>query len=177
MEKLVLDNGIKTIAIENQDGELVTVLKINIMKASTAERFAELIQRLNNISEECEREAKKFNKELIGKQSDDIDMEQVIAASRIKVSYLERIINEIDGVFGENTIHNVYSDAYELDPDFVPDEIALVEFVDKVIPVMNSLFGKRFDAYNKKYNANRKGSHTKTKKELIEEYRKKNANE
>ena len=171
MEKIVLDNGIKSIAIENQDGELVTVLKINVSEAGTAERFAGLIQKLNRISEECGKEAQKLADEVKGVPDDGIDMGQVISANRIKISYLEKIIHEIDVVFGADTIRNVYREAYEMDPGFVPDEIALVEFIDKVIPVMNTLFGQRFETYKKKYNSGRRGKHSKSKDDLIAEYR------
>lgn len=171
MEELVLDNGLKKIAIKNQEGELVTVLQINIADAQTAERFANLIQNLNKISDECEKEAKKIDIEF--GTDEEIDVEKVIVVSKLKTDYLNRIISEIDSVFGENTIRNIYSESYDNNPDFVPDEVALVEFIDKVIPVMNGLFGKRFETYKKKYNPGKKGKHTKSKKELIEEYREK----
>ena len=78
------------------------------------------------------------------------------------------MIEEIDSLFGKDTIRNVFRECYELDEDFVPDEDALIDFVNTVMPVMNDLFDMRTKEIRKKYSPNRK-RHNKTKDELIEE--------
>ena len=40
----------------------------------------------------------------------------------------------------------------------IPDETALLDFIEGVIPVMNKLFGKRFETNRKRYNSSRKGA-------------------
>ena len=55
----------------------------------------------------------------------------------------------------------------------MPDEDALIDFVNTVMPVMNDLFDMRTKEIRKKYSPNRK-RHNKTKDELIEEYKEKN---
>lgn len=42
--------------------------------------------------------------------------------------------------------------------DIVPDELAIVEFVEQVIPVMNKLFNKRFEQVQNRYNVRRRGA-------------------
>ena len=57
MEELVLDSGVRKIAIKNEDGDVITVLSINVADADTAERFGQVINKLERISENCEKEA------------------------------------------------------------------------------------------------------------------------
>ena len=129
MEELVLDSGVRKIAIKNEDGDVITVLSINVADADTAEK--------EHAQDEVD--------------SDNVDVESVLQANRIRVKYLKQIAAEIDGLFGEDTVKNVYG-------DFTPDETALVEFVEKIIPVMNKLFGKRYEMTRKRYNSGRKGA-------------------
>ena len=57
MEELKLNSGLKKIAIKDEDGDLITVLRVNVADADTAERFAKIINNLQEISENCEKEA------------------------------------------------------------------------------------------------------------------------
>ena len=153
MEELVLDSGVRKFTIKNEDGDVITVLSINVADADTAERFGQVINKLERISENCEKEAAAWKKEHAQDEvdSDNVDVESVLQANRIRVKYLKQIAAEIDGLFGEDTVKNVYG-------DFAPDETALVEFVEKIIPVMNKLFGKRYEMTRKRYNSGRKGA-------------------
>ena len=152
MEELVLDSGLKKIAIKNEDGEIITVLHVNVADADTAERFGNVIHNLEDISNRCEEEAKEWKNEHepdAGFEEDKV--ESVLQINRIRVKYLHQIADEIDKLFGENTVKNIYG-------DITPDEAALVEFIENVIPVMNNLFGKRYEMNRKRYNSGRKGA-------------------
>lgn len=178
MEELILDSGIKKIAIKDADGEIVTVLRINVADARTAERFARLIDNLNNLSDETVQKRKEMDtryadRPIISEDSDNVDIEQVIERSRADIDYLERCIAELESVFGAGVVREVYRDAYAMNPDFIPDEAALVELVDKLVPVMSGLFNQRFESVKAKYNPGRRGKHTRTKDELLREYKEK----
>lgn len=153
MEEVVLDSGVRKIAIKNEDGDVITVLSINVADADTAERFGKIINNLQEISENCEREAATWKEEHKQEEteSSETDVEKVLQINRIRVKYLMQITGEIDGLFGEGTVENVYG-------DFTPDEAALIDFVEKIIPVMNKLFGKRYEMTRKRYNSGRKGA-------------------
>lgn len=178
MEELILDSGIKKIAIKDADGEMLTVLRINVTDARTAERFAGLIDKLNGLSDDAmkkraEMDSRYAGRPMISEDSDEVDIEQVLERSRVDIDYLQQCIVELEAVFGAGMVREVYRDAYAMDPDFVPDEAALVELVDKLVPVMSNLFEQRFNTVKAKYNAGRRGKHTKSKDELIREYRSK----
>lgn len=149
MNEIKVSTGRKKIAIKDEDGELVTVLTINVADADTATRFGNIIKNLNEISDRCIAESKELEKELdIYGES---DIEKALRVNSIRVKYLNQIASEINGLFGENTLHDVYG-------DIVPDEDAMVEFVEQIIPVMSNLFGERFAMNRKRYNSNRRGA-------------------
>ncbi len=151
MEELVLDSGLKKIAIKNEDGELVTVLRVNVADAGTAERFGRIINNLQEISANCEKEAAAWKEEHGQEGTGTGEIEKALQINEIRVKYLKQIVEEIDGLFGENTVGSVYG-------DITPDEVALIDFVEQVIPVMNKLFGKRYEMTRKRYNSGRKGA-------------------
>ena len=152
MEELVLDTGLKKIAIKIEDGETVSVLKINVADVGTVERFAAIINNLEKISEDWDKEADAHKEKYENDgDTDEIDISRVLDISRVRVKYIRKIINEIDGLFGENTVSGIFG-------DMIPDETALLDFIEGVIPVMNKLFGKRFETNRKRYNSSRKGA-------------------
>ena len=153
MEELKLNSGLKKIVIKDEDGYLITVLRVNVADADTAERFAKIINNLQEISENCEKEAAAWKKEHEQDEtvSGEVDVERGLQINRIRVRYLKQIAEEIDKLFGEGTVQSIYG-------DITPDETALVEFVEGVIPVMNKLFGKRYEMTRKRYNSSRKGA-------------------
>lgn len=151
MEELVLDSGVRKIAVKNEDGEVVTVLSINVADADTADQFGKILDNLQRISDNCQKEADEWRKANPQEEADTEDVAKILEINRIRVKYLNQIMDEIDGLFGESTVRNVYG-------DIVPDEAALIDFVEKVIPVMNKLFGKRYEMTRKRYNSGRKGA-------------------
>lgn len=82
---------------------------------------------------------------------DDINVDAALELNSIRVKYLKQITESIDGLFGEDAMKQIYG-------DIVPDELAIVEFVEQVIPVMNKLFNKRFEQIQNRYNVRRCGA-------------------
>lgn len=157
MEEIKLSSGIKKIAIKDEDGDLITVITVDTANADTAKKFAGVIDKLNNISQNCEKEAaewRKNHKDDINVDDinvDDINVDAALELNSIRVKYLKQITESIDGLFGEDAMKQIYG-------DIVPDELAIVEFVEQVIPVMNKLFNKRFEQVQNKYNIKRRGA-------------------
>lgn len=147
MEEIKLSSGIKKIAIKDEDGDLITVITVDTANADTAKKFAGVIDKLNSISENCEKEASEWRKN----HKDDINVDEVLEVNSIRVKYLKQITESINGLFGEDAMKQIYG-------DIVPDELAIVEFVEQVIPVMNKLFNKRFEQVQNRYNVKRRGA-------------------
>lgn len=160
---LNFDNGIKKIEICNMDGELLTVLKINIADADTAKKFVNLASNLEDIATSGEEKAKAFaekykeyEKQEFDELPDNVKTDIIIGATNVRIEVLNKMIEEIDGIFGKNTIRNVFQECYEINEDFVPDEYALVDFVNRIMPVMNDLFDIRINEIRKNYSPKRK---------------------
>lgn len=152
MEEIKLSSGIKKIAIKDEDGDLITVITVDTANADTAKKFAGVIDTLNNISQNCEKEAAEWRKNhKDGMNVDDINVDAALEVNSIRVKYLKQITESIDGLFGEDAMKQIYG-------DIVPDEFAIVEFVEQVIPVMNKLFNKRFEQVQNRYNVRRRGA-------------------
>lgn len=150
MEEIKLSSGIKKIAIKDEDGDLITVITVDTANADTAKKFAGVIDKLNNISENCEKEASEWRKNHKD-DMDDINVDAVLEVNSIRVKYLKQVTESINGLFGEDAMKQIYG-------DIVPDELAIVEFVEQVIPVMNKLFNKRFEQVQNRYNVKRRGA-------------------
>lgn len=152
MEKLniSINTGIKLIDVTNERGEVTCTLKINTGDSKTVERFANVIDNLNKISDELSEEAKKIN------EIED-EREKNIQSINAHVSAIQKTVDEIDYIFGAGCIRNIYHECYELNESFLPDETMLMDFLESVMPIMNELFNERFEAKRQKYNVNRKG--------------------
>lgn len=152
MEEIKLSSGIKKIAIKDEDGDLITVITVDTANADTAKKFACVIDKLNSISENCEKEAAEWRKNHKDDINvDDINVDAALELNSIRVKYLKQITESINGLFGEDAMKQIYG-------DIVPDELAIVEFVEQVIPVMNKLFNKRFEQVQNRYNVKRRGA-------------------
>lgn len=159
---ITFDDGIKTIEVNNLGGELITVLRINTADAATATRFVELVHNLEevvNLGEDdvnsYREKYKEYEGEAFDKLPDEVRMDIIVDASKMRIGILEGMIREIDALFGKDTIRNVFRQSYEMHEDFVPDEDALIDFVNTVMPVMSDLFQTRNEAIRKKYSPNR----------------------
>lgn len=173
--RLSFDDGVRKISIYNTDDELLTVLKINVADVDTARRFVELIQNLEEIADSgsgmadvFKEKYKEYESQSFDTLPDNVKMEIIVDASKVRIDVLNRMIAEIDALFGKDTIRNVFKECYELHEDFVPDEDALIDFVNKVMPVMNELFSMRNEEIHKKYSPNRatrrENKHNKNKR-------------
>lgn len=181
---ITFDDGIKTIEVNNLEGELITVLRINTADAATATRFVELVHNLEevvNLGEDdvnsYREKYKEYEGEEFDKLPDNVRMDIIVDASKMRIGIIEGMIREIDTLFGKDTIRNVFRQSYEMHEDFVPDEDALIDFVNAVMPVMSDLFQTRNEAIRKKYSPNRaarrhnRNKHNKNKNQLIQEYK------
>ena len=86
-------------------------------------------------------------------ESDDVmaQIPKAVEINQIRVKYIKEIMDTLDSLFGQDTMHSIYGDT-------VPDEMALVDFIEGIVPVMNKLFGKRLELSRKKYNTRRRGA-------------------
>lgn len=153
MEEIIFQSSIKTVGVKNADGETICVLKIDSADNTVVERFANMINRL----EETEKEAKEETKRLADEYKDRKDIDAVIASCRVDIKYLNKICEEINNMFGANTIRDMFKENYDLNPDFVPDEILLLDFLEGIMPIIENIYKTRLETKRKRFNVNRTG--------------------
>ena len=157
METLVLKSNIKRIAIQNEYGEAIAELKVNIADASVFDKFQALI----DTAQHMETTVNQKMEELKAKYSDEegVTIDMAVECARINMDAINESIDGIDGLFGTGTIRQVFADNYSINEDFVPDADMIVEFLDGIMPIMSNFFKKRLEANQSKYSTSRNGAY------------------
>lgn len=151
------------------------VIKIDASDRSTVDRFANLIRRIDSLSAEYAEKEKALNEKYANTVPADgdtyeVDVNQIVDRSRLCVESINDVIKEFEKVFGDGCIRKAFRESYELNGDFIPDEYAISEFLDAMIPIMADIYQERFERTKQRYNTKRRGKHNKSKEELIKEY-------
>lgn len=146
------DSGIRKVAIQNDEGEVVSVLKINIADREVAEKYGRILDRLEKISEEAKSAAEEMKKKYEGTE---VSFEQIRESTRTQVVFIKEIITEIDHLFGKNTVRNVFKENYEIDEYFIPSEEMLQDFLKQIMPIMEKFFKQKSSNSRRKYSAKR----------------------
>lgn len=129
-------------------------------------RFQKFMVWLNARGKELEKSAEELDARYEGTpmiQTDeetgetDIDLEQFGEFATIQCEFFKEIVEKLDEIFGQNTIRKYFRTSYEINPEFIPDDMAIQDFLGAITPVMEQLFKTRFDRMNKKYSTARKG--------------------
>lgn len=177
MENRILNfnTGILRIKVNKYGDELL----LNSADSSVFNKFAALYDNVQNIADDANNEVERLKQKYKGLDSgdsaEDINLDAIVEITNANIKYIKMIMDELDEVFGEGFTQKVYRENYELDADFVPDELSLIELIEALIPVMEDAYGERIKKTKSKYSATKKGKHTKSKEDLIAEHRKKNA--
>lgn len=86
-----------------------------------------------------------------------IDSEQFSLYMQIKTELYTECCQRIDEIFGQDALKKYFRVFYEVNPDFIPDEDCIMDFVDEISLVLESIYQERFKRINQKYNKKRKG--------------------
>lgn len=165
MEKLIRDNGLFEVSLNKYDDLLV----LNCMDLSVFERFTTLYDNVEAISKEANEEMKELNKKY-GENTEDVLTGIVRSYISANVSFSKKVMAELNTVFGNGFTDKVFRENYELNSDFVPDEIALTDLINSLIPIMEKAYGERIKRTKSKYSAKKRGKHTQNKEELIAQH-------
>ena len=165
MEKLGRRTNLLEISVNKYDDLLV----LDCSDVSIFSRFTNLYTNLDKISKDAAEEVDKLKKEYAGNE-DDVNVNEIQDYLNVHIMVSKKIMGELDSVFGSDFSKKVFRESYEVNPDFVPDEIALAEVVESLVPIMEKAYGERIKRNKTKYSAAKRGKHTRTKQELIQGY-------
>ena len=139
-----LSSSIKHIAIENENGEVVTELLVDYSDESTMSRLMDLVDRLEEIGNETQ---KKID-EAGFIEDEKITKENAKEVLKINTEAINSLIEETELMFGKGLIHNIFKDNYELNPKFVPDIDVLTDFYNQIIPIIEGIFKDKQKKYS-----------------------------
>lgn len=165
MEKLGRSTNLLEISVNKYDDLLV----LDCSDVSIFSRFTNLYTNLDKISKDAAEEVDKLKKEYAGNE-EDVNVNEIQDYLNVHIMVSKKIMGELDSVFGSDFSKKVFRESYEVNPDFVPDEISLAEVVELLVPIMEKAYGERIKRNKSKYSATKRGKHTKTKQELIQGY-------
>lgn len=138
-----------------------------------AMRFQRFMAWLNTRGQELQKEAAELDETYKGTPmvteneetgETDIDLEQFGKFAEIQCSFFQEIADKLNEVFGQDVLRKYFRASYEINPEFIPDDLAIQDFLDSITPVMEQVFKTRFDRINAKYNTGRKGGRKGGKK-------------
>lgn len=137
---------------------------INIGDATLLKKYNELIDWLDKQGDElaktaAQMEEKYTGRPMVSKDKDgnvDVDTEQFAIFVRIKNDLYSGCVKKIDELFGEGTMRKYFRPLYEANPDFIPDEDCIMDFLEEISPVLEAIYKERTASINKKYSKNRK---------------------
>lgn len=141
---------------------------LNPGDASFSQKFGDLIKWINDKSAEMSKIAADMGEKykdtpMIHMEENgdaEIDTEQFSLYVKIKTDLYEECGQRIDQLFGQDTLKKYFRAFYEINPDFIPDEDCIRDFMEEIAPVLGVVYNERFERINKKYNKNRKGGHS-----------------
>lgn len=88
---------------------------------------------------------------------EDINTDALVEFCRFRTSIYKETVEKLDGIFGEGTIRKYFRAFYEINPDFVPNDECIYDFLDEMTPVLNEMFADSAKRISLKYNRDRKG--------------------
>lgn len=166
MENLKFNSGIVRIKVNEYDD----VILLDSTDLNIFEKFASLYKKMEKIAENANNEATELKKKYSDVAEENTDIEMVQDYLNLNIRYSKSVMKELNVIFGEDFTDKVFRANYELNKCFVPDELVLVELVESLVPVLEKTYGERLKRNKSKYNASKRGKHSKTKDELIAEY-------
>lgn len=138
---------------------------INEKDASIFDRFADFLkwaeEKEAELREKEEEYEKQYGREIVRRSDDgeveDINVDAFIQYSRLRTATYRESAERIESLFGEGALRKYFRKFYELNPEFVPDDECICDFIEEMVPVMNALFADRSERIALRYNRARKG--------------------
>lgn len=135
---LATDLSIEEITI-NKHGDKIF---ISAEDSTLFDRFVNCFDFIIKQSKSRAAELAEIEKKYVGKEDAESEIEMAVEMSRVNVEFSTEAVKMIDGVFGEGTVQKYFCDHYEKIPSFLPGIDCFMEFLDKISPIMEDVFGK-----------------------------------
>ncbi len=125
------------------------VILIDEADKGVFERLSRFIDDLNEMKQSAEQDNNALKERLASEEASSI--EAVTEAAKYDIKYIQSLIEKVEKVFGSGCVGKVFRENYELNPDFIPDEDMIVDFLNQMIPLMEKIYGGRIKRVQQKY--------------------------
>lgn len=127
-------------------------------------RFAGFIKWVDEYTAELEEKGKEAEQKFEGRPmiTEDeegnqvVDPDQLLALMDIRIAAFQECVKKIDEIFGAGTCEKFFIESYEANPDFVPDDEAINDFIEALQPIIEKAYAIRFERLGKKYSKTRR---------------------
>ena len=147
-EAIRINTGIKKYEILNENDETVAELVIDTNDTHLLNKFIELYDNAQKISEECRRRHESLGLD----EKDGITTEDAKSILEINETAVNEMIEEIEKMFGKGLILDVFAEHHKLNSNFVPDISLIQGFFEQIMPIVHGIFEKK-----SKYSPNKTG--------------------
>lgn len=177
MQELKLNGGIQQDLLKVIVNDNDEYIYINPNDGTFLDRFGRFLAWLEEKTVELEKlgneKAKKYNGKAIVTENEEgdteIDIEQLLDFTSIQLEALTEISSKIDSLFGQDTLKKYFRAFYEINPEFIPDADCINDFLNQIIPAVNTAYDARIERINSRYNKSRKGGKKqRSKTELLQ---------
>lgn len=114
------------------------------------DRFVAGYQHIIQMADEVPKRIEEIEKKYEGKEDFESSVDKTVQLSKVNVGFSEDTARTIDGIFGEGTLKKYFREVYEEIPDFLAGIDCILEFFEKMIPVMEKLFNRKVEDMQKR---------------------------
>lgn len=138
------ENNAKLYKIELND--MGDYIDISTADQELFDRFRETFKQITDAAKDLPRRYREIDKVRAVPTHENKIVEKI----RIKVRFYEESAEKIDSIFEQGTLKKYFRSLYEEIPDFMPGTECFIDFYDRIIPVLEGLFGRKVDDSEKK---------------------------
>lgn len=110
------------------------------------DRFVETYRQIAGAAKDLPRRYKEIEKVRAIPGHENKTVEKI----RANVRFYEESVEKIDHVFGQGTLRKYFREHYEKIPDFIPGTECFIDFFERMVPVLENLFGRKVDERDRK---------------------------
>lgn len=113
------------------------------------DKFAAGYKSIYDIADSVPAKIKEIEEKYKEKEDFSSEMERTLEISAVNVNFSKDAVKIVDGIFGEGTVRKYFKESYDNVPDFMPDAYCIIDFFEKVTPVVEDVFNRHVERRKK----------------------------
>lgn len=111
--------------------------------------YKNIIELADGIPAKIEEIEKKYE----GKEDFHSSIDKITEMSAVNVNFSEEAVKIINGIFGDDVIEKYFREVYEAVHSFLPDADCIIDFFEKITPVIEKIFNQKMERQDKQRKA------------------------